>query len=101
MSFADLFRGARKLSQPPIDDIDTYWSPRERAQAMGMLQRSIVGGPDTVRRGIEQLVAETGADELMIVSDIYDHSSRLHSYALIADAASRAGHGTIEQVAAE
>jgi luciferase family oxidoreductase group 1 len=100
MSFADLFRGARKLSQPPIDDIDTYWSPRERAQAMGMLQRSIVGGPDTVRRGIEQLVAETGADELMIVSDIYDHASRLHSYELIANVASQAGSGTIEQMAA-
>jgi luciferase family oxidoreductase group 1 len=89
MSFADLFRGARRLSQAPIEDIDTYWSPRERAQAMNMLQRSIVGGPATIRHGMEQLIAETGADELMIVSDIYDHARRLHSYELIADVASQ------------
>lgn len=100
MSFADLFRGARGLSRPPIDDIDTYWSPRERAQAMGMLQRSIVGGPETVALGMERLIAETGADELMIVSDIYDHARRLHSYELISAAAPARTHSTAEQQAA-
>src|ERR1700723_584350 len=84
MSFANLFRGARGLSQPPIDDIESYWSPVEKAQAMQMLARSIVGSPDTVRAGLAALLAETGADELMIVSDVYDHSARLHSYELIA-----------------
>lgn len=87
MSFVNLFRGARGLSQPPIDDIDLYWSPQEKAQAASMLARSIVGAPDTVRSGIAALVAETGADELMIVSDLYDHQARLHSYDLIAQAA--------------
>ena len=37
MSFANIFRGARGLSQPPIDDIESYWSPAEKAQAMSML----------------------------------------------------------------
>jgi luciferase family oxidoreductase group 1 len=83
MSFTNMFRGKRGLSQPPIDDIETYWSPMEKAQAMQMLARSIVGAPDTVRAGIAALVAETGADELMVVSDIYDHGARLHSYELI------------------
>jgi len=87
MSFADLFRGARGLSRAPIDDIEEYWSPMERAQAMQMLARSIVGSLATVRDGIAALVAETGADELMIVSDVYDHAARLRSYELIADAA--------------
>jgi luciferase family oxidoreductase group 1 len=100
MSFADLFRGTRNLSQPPIEDINTYWSPSEQAQAMNMLQRSIVGGPETVRRGIDQLIVETGADELMIVSDIYDHEQRLHSYELIASVASRPARATIEEMAA-
>ena len=77
MSFTNIFRGARGLSQPPIDDIETYWSPIEKAQAMRMLARSIVGSPDTVRAGIEALVAETGADELIVVSDVYDHAARL------------------------
>jgi luciferase family oxidoreductase group 1 len=86
MSFANIFRGSRGLSQPPIDDIESYWSPMEKAQAMSMLARSIVGSPDTVRSGIDALVAETGADELMIVSDVYDHATRLRSFELIASA---------------
>ena len=88
MSFTNIFRGARGLSQPPIDDIESYWSPTEKAQAKRMLARSIVGSPDTVRAGIEALVAETGADELIVVSDVYDHAKRLRSFELIARAAS-------------
>jgi luciferase family oxidoreductase group 1 len=84
MSFTNMFRGKRGLSQPPIDDIETYWSPMEKAQAMQMLARSIVGSPDTVRSGLAALIAETGADELMVVSDVYDHGARLHSYELMA-----------------
>ena len=52
-----------------------------------MLARSIIGSPDTIRSGIDALIKETGADELMIVSDVYDHATRLHSFKLIADAA--------------
>jgi alkanesulfonate monooxygenase SsuD/methylene tetrahydromethanopterin reductase-like flavin-dependent oxidoreductase (luciferase family) len=87
MSFTNIFRGARGLSRPPIDDIESYWSPAERAQAMSMLARSIVGSPDTIRSGMDALIAETGADELMIVSDVYDHATRLRSFELIASAA--------------
>jgi luciferase family oxidoreductase group 1 len=92
MSFADIFRGARGLSRPPIDDIENYWSPMEKAQAMRMLARSIIGSPETVRAGLDALVAETGADELIVVSDVYDHAKRLRSFELIAEVAGiRAG----------
>jgi luciferase family oxidoreductase group 1 len=84
MAFTNIFRSERGLSQPPIDDIESYWTPVEKAQVMQMLARSIVGSPDTVRAGIESFVAETGADELMIVSDIYEHAARLRSFELIA-----------------
>jgi luciferase family oxidoreductase group 1 len=87
MSFANIFRGARGLSQPPIDDIESYWSPIEKAQATRMLARSIVGSPDTVRDGVDALIAETQADELIVVSDVYDHAKRLRSFRLIAEAA--------------
>ena len=54
MSFANIFRGARGLSQPPIDDIESYWTPMEKTQAMRMLARSIIGsarhGPSGDRR---------------------------------------------------
>jgi alkanesulfonate monooxygenase SsuD/methylene tetrahydromethanopterin reductase-like flavin-dependent oxidoreductase (luciferase family) len=87
MSFVNIFRGARGLSQPPIDDIETYWSPMEKAQASRMLARSIIGSRETVRQGIAALVAETKADELMVVSDVYDNEARLRSVELIAAAA--------------
>ena len=95
MSFANLLRGTRGLSQPPIDDIANYWSPAEQAQAGRMLARSIVGGVGTVRAGVAALIAETGADELMIVSDIFDHDARVRSIALTAEAMA----GALEQAA--
>ena len=87
MSFTNIFRGARGLSQPPIDDIESYWTPMEKAQAMRMLARSIVGSRDTVRKGMAALVEETRADELIVVSDVYEKPLRLRSFELIAEAA--------------
>jgi luciferase family oxidoreductase group 1 len=86
MSFADIFSGRRGLSRPPIDDIETYWSPHEKAQALRMLERSVVGSVHTVRSGLQAFIAETGVDEVMIVSDVYDHQARLRSVELIAEA---------------
>lgn len=50
-----------------------------------MLARSIVGAPSTVRSGLDEFIAETNADELMIVSDVYDHAASLRSFELIAE----------------
>ena len=85
MSFADMFRGVRRLTQAPIGDIDGYWSPQEKVQASQMLACSIVGGPDTVRAGMRAFVERTGADELMVVSDIFDPELRRRSFGIIAD----------------
>lgn len=86
MSVIDIFRGTRGLSQPPIDDIETYWTAQEKIQTQQWLARSIVGAPETIRAGVAALVAETGADELMIVSDVFDHAARLRSFELTARA---------------
>jgi len=87
MSFTNILRGARTLSPPPIDDIETYWQPHERFRAQQMLACSVVGSVDTVRRGLHALLERTRADELVVVSDVYDFETRLRSYTLIADAA--------------
>ncbi|HEX8550208.1 MAG TPA: LLM class flavin-dependent oxidoreductase [Abditibacteriaceae bacterium] len=85
MSFADIFRGARNLMQPPINDIESYWSSYEKAQASQMLACSVIGSPDTVRNGIQCIIERTNADELMIVSDIFDTEKRLRSFEIIAE----------------
>jgi luciferase family oxidoreductase group 1 len=84
-SFTNLFRGARGKLQPPIDDIESYWSPHEKAQAMNMLSCSFVGSASTVREGLRGFIAETGADEIIAAAAIYDHAKRLRSYEILAD----------------
>ena len=86
-SFANLRRGRPGPQQPPIDDIDAYWSPAEKAMAENMLACSIVGSPDTVRHGLERFAAYSGADELMVVSAIFDAAARRKSYSLLAEIA--------------
>ncbi|MFO7276672.1 MAG: LLM class flavin-dependent oxidoreductase [Pseudomonadota bacterium] len=84
--FANLVRGSPGRLPPPIDDIDTYWTPLEKAQASAMLRYAFVGSGRTVRAGLERFVRETGVDELIVVSAIYDHAARLRSYEILAKA---------------
>ncbi len=84
-SFTNMVRGARGKLPPPIDDIDEYWSPPERAQASGMLACSFVGSRETVRRGLERFLEQTGTDEIMVASAIFDQAARLRSYEVLAE----------------
>jgi len=93
ISFADLLRGTRRVLQPPIDDIDTYWAPHEKVHASQMLACSVVGSVETVRHGLDALVDRSGADELIVVSDVFDFERRLRSFELIAEAARGIGPG--------
>ena len=86
-SFANLRRGRPGPQQPPIDDIDTYWSPEEKHMASRMLACAVVGSPETVRRGLDTFVADTRADELMVVSAIHDAQARQRSYTILAEVA--------------
>ncbi|HKG58962.1 MAG TPA: LLM class flavin-dependent oxidoreductase [Pyrinomonadaceae bacterium] len=84
-SFTNLVRGAGGKLQPPIDNIDDYWNSVEKHHASRMLKYSIVGSAETVRRELEAFVELTKADELMIVTSIYDHPSRIRSYEIVAE----------------
>jgi len=88
-SFTNLVRGAPGKLQAPIDDIDEYWSAAEKHQASRMLKYSIVGSAETVRRELETFVSHTSADELMIVSHLYDHAARVCSYEIVAEVAGK------------
>ncbi|RYZ55884.1 MAG: LLM class flavin-dependent oxidoreductase [Proteobacteria bacterium] len=72
---------------PPIDDIDNYGSIPVRSHVNRMLACSIVGSKETVRLGLESLVNRTSADELIVVSDIFDKGARHHSFELLASIA--------------
>lgn len=82
--FTDMFRKDRGYLKPPIDDIETYWTPTEKLQASRMLGCSFVGSPKTVESALREFVDNSGVDELMVSSAIYDHGARLRSYELLA-----------------
>ena len=50
-----------------------------------MLRYSLVGSSDTIRRGVEELIRETGADEIIATAQIFDHAARLRSFEIFAD----------------
>jgi len=83
--FANVIRGTHRRLPPPIEDIDRYWTPAEKAQASAMLACSFVGSPETVRRGLSEFIERTGVDEIIIASAIYDHAARLRSYEIVAE----------------
>jgi luciferase family oxidoreductase group 1 len=84
-AFTDLHRGARGLQKPPIDDIDAYWTPAEKLAASAMLTCSVVGSRKTVREGLERFAKRTKADELMVVTTVFDHEARKRSYEIVAE----------------
>jgi luciferase family oxidoreductase group 1 len=85
--FVQLRRGTPGPLAPPVDKID--WSPMERAGVDQALAYSAIGAPDTVQRQLEAIIAETGADELMLTAQIYDHKARLRSFEIAAEVRGR------------
>ena len=84
-SFTNLVRGTGGKLQAPIDNIDEYWTPAEKRAASRMLEHSLVGSRETVRRGLESFVELTNADELMVVTSLYDHPARVRSYEIVGE----------------
>lgn len=85
-AFLGMVRGKRKLSMPPVHDMDAIWSPQEKAAVESMLHMLVTGSPERVRAELDKVIAYTGADELIITSDTYDKSDRLRSVEYIAQA---------------
>jgi luciferase family oxidoreductase group 1 len=82
--FVNLRRGVPGLLQPPDDALEESLSDMERAGIDHMLACSVVGSPDTVRRGLESFIATTQADEIMVTAQIFDHAARLRSFEIVA-----------------
>jgi luciferase family oxidoreductase group 1 len=83
--FVALRRGQPIQLQPPVDDMNDRITPHEQLGLDHVLRLAIVGGPNTVRAGLERFIAETGADEVIVTANIYDHAARVRSYQIIAD----------------
>lgn len=84
--FTRMVRGARGRLPPPVDDIERFWSPMEKAQVSSMLACSFYGSTGTIKARLEPLIEATRADELIVAAAIWDHSARVRSFQLLAQA---------------
>jgi luciferase family oxidoreductase group 1 len=85
--FLRLIRNQPVELLPPVDSMEPLWQDWERAAVENKLRAAIVGSDATVKAGLEKLASDTGADEVIVVTDTYEHADRLHSYERVASVA--------------
>jgi luciferase family oxidoreductase group 1 len=85
--FLRLIRNQPVELLPPVDSMEPLWQDWERAALQNKLATAIVGSDATVRAGLEKLVEDTAADEVIVVTDTYDHADRIESYRRVAGVA--------------
>jgi luciferase family oxidoreductase group 1 len=85
--FLRLIRNQPVELLPPVDSMESLSQDWERAAVESKLRAAIVGSDATVKAGLQNLVADTGADEVIIVTDTYEHADRLQSYQRVAGVA--------------
>ncbi|HEX8560683.1 MAG TPA: LLM class flavin-dependent oxidoreductase [Pyrinomonadaceae bacterium] len=83
-AFVNLRRGRPGKLPPPVESAEGFASEVELAGVRHALRYSVVGSPETVRRGLESFLQLTDADELMLTSQIHDHAARVRSFELVA-----------------
>jgi luciferase family oxidoreductase group 1 len=85
--FLRLIRNQPVELLPPVDSMEPLWEDWERAAVIDKLRAAIVGSDATVKAGLERLVGETGASEVIVVTDTYEPAERLESYRRVAGVA--------------
>jgi luciferase family oxidoreductase group 1 len=85
-----MIRNDRAPTRPPVEDMESLWSERERLAVASRMTFLVVGGPQRVAEGLQQIVEATGADELIVASEFFRHEDRLASYEILM-AAARSG----------
>ena len=84
-AFVNIRSGRPGRLPPPVNDIESRLDPAGRAILNQALSCSVVGSPSTVRTGLADFIARTGADELMVTAQIFDHRARLRSFEIVAE----------------
>jgi alkanesulfonate monooxygenase SsuD/methylene tetrahydromethanopterin reductase-like flavin-dependent oxidoreductase (luciferase family) len=84
-AFVSLRSGHPKRLPPPVEGYMDRIDPQERSLLEQVLSCAAIGSRDTVKTQLAAFIEQTGADELMITSQIYDHSARLRSYEITAE----------------
>jgi alkanesulfonate monooxygenase SsuD/methylene tetrahydromethanopterin reductase-like flavin-dependent oxidoreductase (luciferase family) len=81
-----LIRRQHIFIPPPVGSMDGIWTEAEKFLVDSRMALAVIGGPDTVRQKLAPILRATGADELIFVSDFYDHALRLRSFEIASEA---------------
>ena len=88
-SVKQLFLGVisekRRLLQPPVENMNEVWTEAESYAVNQMLTYSFIGSKATIANKLNSFIEQTGVDEIMATSHIYDHAARLESYRIFAE----------------
>ena len=85
-AFVRLRRGEPGLVPPPIDDIEAFWTPAEKAMVGEALACSVVGDPADLRDGLAAFIDRHRPNEVMFAGNVFDMDARKHSFALASEA---------------
>jgi len=85
-AFVNLRTGRAGKLPPPVEGFEATLAPPERAMLDQALACAVIGSPDTVKQGLRAFIARTGANDLIITAQIFDHTARLRSFELVAAA---------------
>ncbi|MDZ7756922.1 LLM class flavin-dependent oxidoreductase [Rhodohalobacter sp.] len=88
--FMGVITGDRSPMPPPVDDMDKLWNEHIKYGVNQMLTYSFIGSKETIEKDINQFIGQTGADEIMIASYIFDHDERIKSHQLFSEVMSAA-----------
>ena len=84
--FMGVVTGKRQLLPPPVESMEGVWNIYEEEAVMQMLAYSFIGGKEKIKAMMTGFVKETGINEVMATSHIFDHKAKLNSYKLFAEA---------------
>ncbi|HEY4192892.1 MAG TPA: LLM class flavin-dependent oxidoreductase [Mesorhizobium sp.] len=85
-AFVNLRTGRAGRLPPPVENYDRDLDPMAKTMLGQALSCAVVGSPETVRQGVEAFLRRTGADELMVTAQIFDHGARVRSFEILAEA---------------
>lgn len=83
--FMGIITGKRNRLQPPLENITAQWGSREKELLGRMLAISFIGSPATIHKEMKSFLEQTGVEEIMVISNIYDHQAKIHSYELFGE----------------
>lgn len=81
----NIIRNHRVPLAAPVKSMDNIWNVMEEAQVKNMAKYTFVGSKETVRKGLEKFIEDTGVDELIVATYIHDQRAKLHSFKLLSE----------------